>query len=100
MCGELDLGKFACCQLRMIAFLVRCLSTDAKSLVLVRRSIHLTGSVANHWHFLSRSAASAFISIRVEHLRNCRRVSPSILQFWVWPLQIHARDCLARSHGY
>src|SRR5215470_15263290 len=99
MCAGWDLGKFACCLPRMIAFLERFPSIEVKCTVLARRSVRLIGFVANHWRFSSKQVASAFISILVEHLRNCHPMSGSISQFWVWHCQIHGRDCLARSNG-
>src|SRR5437763_8036268 len=98
MCGGLGHGKFACCLLRMIAFLGRCLSINLKRTVLARHSIRAIGSVESRWRFSSKLEASASTSILVEHLRNCRPMSPSILQFWVWPCQIHGRDYLAHSN--
>src|SRR4029078_1089343 len=100
MCGALGLGKFTYCLLRMIDFLARCPSINAKYPILARRSILLIGFVARRWRFLSKLETSESISILVEPLHNCRRMSASILQFWVWPCQIHARDCLPRSNVY
>ncbi len=52
----------------------------------------------NRLLFSSKSVNSVFISILVEHLRSCRPISGSILQFWAWHCQIHVHDCLARSN--
>jgi hypothetical protein len=82
----------------MIAFLARFLSINLKRTVPGRHSVRLTGSVANRWRFLSKLAASAFMSILVERQRCYRRMSASILQFWAWHCQIHGLDCLPRSN--
>ena len=82
----------------MIAFLGRSLSINLKRTVLARHSIRAIGSAESRWRFSSKLEASASTSILVEHLRNCRPMSLSALQFWVWPCQIHGRDCLAHSN--
>src|SRR6266481_4343716 len=100
MCGGLGLGKSACWLQHTIAFLARCPSINVKRTVLARHSVRLTGFVANLWRFLSKLAASAFISILVERQLCYRPMSASISQFWAWHYQIHERDCPMRSNVY